>query len=196
MACSAGVPRSELITVVGLLSAVWVWRTMPDGVKPPALSLAAWRQTVRSSALMLCIAVTVLSAAAQFALFSYFAPYFKTQFAASPGEISVFFAWFGVFGFLGNALMSRHIERIGAPASVMTVTRLHGAEPGGLVVRHEPGAHSAGRAALGARAVRSELGAAGAAGRHRAGIGLRLDRVEYVGECMRVRRSARPAAAG
>ncbi len=109
-----------LITVLGLISTVWVWMTMPNGVRPPALSLASWRQTLRSSALMLCIAVTVLSAAAQFALFSYFAPYFKTQFTASPGEISLFFAWFGLFGFIGNALMSRHIERIGASASVMT----------------------------------------------------------------------------
>ncbi len=109
-----------LITAIGLLSAAWVWTTMPDGVKPPALSLGSWRETLRSSALMLCIAVTVLSAGAQFALFSYLAPYLKTQFTATPGDIGLFFAWFGLFGFLGNVLMSRHIERIGAPASVMT----------------------------------------------------------------------------
>ncbi len=108
-----------LVGVVGLISAAWVWHAMPDGVKPPALSLAAWSQTLRAPALTLCIAVTVLSAGAQFTLFSYFAPYFKTQFAATPGQISVFFAWFGAFGFIGNALMSRYIERIGAPASVM-----------------------------------------------------------------------------
>ena len=68
--------------VVGLLSlasAVWVWRAMPDGVRPPALSAAAWRETLRSKALMLCVLVTVLYSAGQFVLFSYFAPYYKLK---------------------------------------------------------------------------------------------------------------------
>lgn len=113
-----------LVALIGISSAVWVWRAMPDGVRPPALSLAAWRQTLRSRALMPCIAVTVLSAAGQFVLFSYFAPYFRTRFAATPAELSLFFGWFGVFGFIGNALMSRHIEQLGASASVLAALAL------------------------------------------------------------------------
>ena len=30
-----------------LVAAAWVWRAMPDGVKPPALSLAAWSERLR-----------------------------------------------------------------------------------------------------------------------------------------------------
>ncbi len=92
---------------------------MPDGVKPPALSRADWAATLRSAPLMLCIAVTVLYSAGQFVLFSYFAPYYKLKLGITPGELSLLFMWFGVFGFIGNALMSRHIDRIGPGRAVM-----------------------------------------------------------------------------
>lgn len=108
-----------LIGVMSLASAWWVWRSMPEGVKPPALSRAAWAETFRSPALMLCVLVTVLYAAGQFVLFSYFAPYFKQKVGITPGGLSLLFMWFGVFGFIGNMLMSRHIDRLGAPRAVV-----------------------------------------------------------------------------
>ncbi|WP_365731872.1 MFS transporter [Ramlibacter sp.] len=86
---------------------------MPDGVKPSALSRAAWAETFRSRPLMLCVLVTVLYAAGQFVLFSYMAPYFKYKLAVTPTQLSLMFMWFGAFGFLGNMLMARHIDRIG-----------------------------------------------------------------------------------
>jgi len=107
------------IAALSLLSAWWVWRTLPDGVRPPALSRAAWGQTLRSPALMLCVAVTVLFSAGQFVLFSYFAPYFKQELQFGPAQLSLLFAWFGAFGFVGNVLMSRNIDRTGAPHAVM-----------------------------------------------------------------------------
>jgi predicted MFS family arabinose efflux permease len=108
-----------LIGLMSLASALWVWRAMPDGVRPPALSAAAWQETFRSRPLMLCIAVTVLYSAGQFVLFSYFAPYYKQKIGITPGELSLLLMWFGVFGFLGNMIMSRHIDRIGASRAVM-----------------------------------------------------------------------------
>lgn len=108
-----------LVGVLGLISAAWVWRAMPDGVKPPALSTAAWKEALQSPALMLCIAVTVLYSAGQFVLFSYFAPYYKASINITPTQLSLLFMWFGAFGFVGNVLMSRHIDRIGAPKAVM-----------------------------------------------------------------------------
>lgn len=108
-----------LVGLLGLVSAAWVWRSMPDGVKPPALSLAAWKEALRSPALMLCVAVTALYSAGQFVLFSYFAPYYKARIGVTPGQLGLLFMWFGAFGFLGNVLMSRNIDRIGASRSVM-----------------------------------------------------------------------------
>jgi predicted MFS family arabinose efflux permease len=83
------------------------------------MSRAAWGETLKSQALMLCVAVTLLYSAGQFILFSYFAPYFKLQLQASPAQLSLLFVVFGAFGLLGNILMSRHIDRIGAPRSVL-----------------------------------------------------------------------------
>jgi len=108
-----------LVGVLSLVSAVWVWRAMPNGVKPPPLSVAAWREAFRSPALMLCVLVTVLNSAGQFVLFSYFAPYYKEKIGITPGELSLLLMWFGIFGFIGNMLMSRHVDRIGAPRAVM-----------------------------------------------------------------------------
>jgi predicted MFS family arabinose efflux permease len=109
-----------LVAGLGLVSAVWVWRVMPNGVKPPALSRAAWRATLQSPALMMCIVVTVLYSAGQFVLFAYFAPYYKAALNITPVQLSVLFAWFGAFGLLGNIWMSRHIDRLGASRMVMT----------------------------------------------------------------------------
>lgn len=107
------------VALLSVVSALWVWRTLPDGVRPPALSRAAWGQALQSKALMLCVAVTLLNAAGQFVLFSYFAPYFKTQFQITPVKLSLFFAWFGAFALIGNIVMSRRIDRVGAPQAVM-----------------------------------------------------------------------------
>ncbi|HSV35944.1 MAG TPA: MFS transporter [Ramlibacter sp.] len=111
-----------LVGLLSLASAWWVWRSMPDGVKPPALSAAAWRETIQSGPLMLCVLVTVLSAAGQFVLFAYFAPYYKHKIGITPGQLGLLFMWFGAFGFLGNMLMSRSIDRIGASRAVMIGT--------------------------------------------------------------------------
>ena len=113
--------RSAFLFVAGLslVSAVWVWRAMPDGVRPPALSRAAWGEVLQSRALMICLAVTLLYSAGQFVLFSYFAPYYKALLQVTPLQLSLLFAWFGMFGLIGNVIMSRHIDRLGAPRAVL-----------------------------------------------------------------------------
>jgi predicted MFS family arabinose efflux permease len=108
-----------VVALLSLASAAWVWRTLPDGVRPPALSREAWGQTFASRPLMLCIVVTVLYAAGQFVLLSYLAPYFHQTLDTSAAATSLLFMCFGAFGFLGNVLMSRHIDRIGADRAVL-----------------------------------------------------------------------------
>jgi predicted MFS family arabinose efflux permease len=108
-----------LVAALSVLSAAWVWRTLPDGIRPPALSRKAWAETLASRPLMLCIAVTTLSAAGQFVLFSYFAPFFRQTLGASAGSLSLLFLCFGAFALLGNVVMSRHIDRLGAERGVL-----------------------------------------------------------------------------
>ena len=108
----------SLVGLLAFISAAWVWHAMPDGIKPPAFSLATWRETLQSKPLMLCVAVTALYSAGQFVLFSYFAPYYKANFNITPTQLSLMFAWFGAFGFIGNLWVSRNIERLGASRTV------------------------------------------------------------------------------
>lgn len=108
-----------LVAVLSLASAAWVWRAIPRGVRPPRFSLASWGTAFRMPALMLCVAVTLLCAAGQFVVFAYFAPIFRNSLGASVHELSALFMFFGAFGLLGNVLMSRYIDRLGAPRGVM-----------------------------------------------------------------------------
>jgi len=108
-----------VVAALSAISAAWVWRSLPNGIKPPAFSRAAWGETLQSRALMLCVAVTLLYSAGQFILFSYFAPYFKVHLQVSPAEFSLLLACFGACGLFGNVVMSRYIDRIGAPRAVM-----------------------------------------------------------------------------
>jgi predicted MFS family arabinose efflux permease len=108
-----------LVGIMGLVSAFWVWQRMPDGVKPAALSIARWRETFGSRALMLCLIVSLLFAAAGGVLYSYVSPYFKARIGATPGELGLLFMWFGVIAFIGNVLLSRRIDRLGTSRAVM-----------------------------------------------------------------------------
>jgi predicted MFS family arabinose efflux permease len=107
-----------LVAVLSLGTAVWVWRAVPNGVRPPALNMRAWKDVFTHPVLMAIVAVTALSGAGQFTVFSYFAPYYRQVMGADAGQISLLFAWFGAFGLLGNVLLSRYVDRIGAARAV------------------------------------------------------------------------------
>ncbi len=112
--------RSAFAAIAGasVLAAAWVWAVMPQGVRPPALSRRDWVAVFTSPLLMGMVAVTALSGAGQFTLFSYLGPYWKTVLHASASDISLLFLAFGAFGLLGNAIMSRTIDRLGAGRAV------------------------------------------------------------------------------
>ncbi len=106
------------VALLSALAALWVWRALPDGVRPAALTRAQWAQVVTHPALMAVVAVTALSAAGQFTLFAYLAPYYRQVLGASPQTISALFLGFGAIGVVSNVLLSRHIDRLGAGRAV------------------------------------------------------------------------------
>jgi predicted MFS family arabinose efflux permease len=108
-----------LVGLLSFISAIWVWRAMPDGIRPPEFPMSAWLETLRSRALMQCVAVTALYAAGQSVLLSYLAPYYKASFDVTALQLSLIFAWFGAFGFAGNLWVSQHIDRLGSSRAVM-----------------------------------------------------------------------------
>jgi predicted MFS family arabinose efflux permease len=102
------------VALLALLAAAGVWRALPAGMQAAPLSLADWRSVLTHPLLMALVAVTALSASGQFVLFSYLAPYFSQVLGAGGGAISLLFFWFGAVGLVGNVLVSRHIDRLGA----------------------------------------------------------------------------------
>jgi len=111
-----------LVAALSLVSAAWVWQALPRDVRPPRFSLASWGTALRMPPLMLSIGVTLLYSAGQFVLFAYFAPYFRETLGAGVHQLSALFMFFGAFGLIGNVLMSRYIDRLGAPRAVMIAT--------------------------------------------------------------------------
>ncbi|MGM9425671.1 MFS transporter [Hydrogenophaga sp. MI9] len=113
-----------LVAVLALVVAAWVWRAMPDQVRPAALSREAWGQTLGDAPLTLALGVTLLSAFGQFTLFSYFAPYLQQTHGADPVLLSVIFFWFGAFGLIGNIALTRWVDRLGTPRAVLIALSL------------------------------------------------------------------------
>lgn len=112
------------IALMSLASAAWVWLTLPGGIRPPALTAAAWSRVLRSPVLMGIVAVTALQGSGQFVLFSYFGPILKRDFGADPATLSLMWALFGLFGLAGNMLVSRFIDRVGAGRMVLLTSAL------------------------------------------------------------------------
>lgn len=107
-----------LVALLSAGAAVWVWRALPDGIRPPAMNFQAWREALTHPGLMAVVGVTALGGAGQFTLFAYFAPYYRQVLHAEPATISALFMWFGAFGLLGNLLLSHHVDRLGAGRAV------------------------------------------------------------------------------
>ena len=109
------------VALLSLVAAAGVWRALPDGVRPAALSWRAWRGLLGAPLPMAMVAVTALLSAGQFTLWSYFAPYWRQALGADATQIGLLFAWFGAFGLLGNVILTRTIDRTGAHRAVDTL---------------------------------------------------------------------------
>ncbi|MEJ8856384.1 MFS transporter [Variovorax robiniae] len=112
------------IAVAALFSAATIWWTMPTGIRPAALTRAAWARVFKSPALMGVLTVTALQSTGQFVVFAYFAPLLKMQLGADATAQSFMWGWFGACGLVGNLLVSRYIDRIGAGRAALVTTVL------------------------------------------------------------------------
>ena len=108
----------DAIAALALLAAVWVYRVMPDGVRPAALSLRAWGQVLTHPVLVPMVLITALSGAGQFTLFTYFTPYYRQVLGAGTQQTALLLMWFGAFGLIGNVVLTRVIDRIGPNVAV------------------------------------------------------------------------------
>lgn len=112
------------IATLSIVSAASIWLTLPTGIRPAALTAAAWSRVLRSPVLMGIVSVTALQGAGQFVLFSYFGPVLKQSFGADANTLSLMWALFGAFGLIGNMVVSRYIDRAGAGRMVLLTSSL------------------------------------------------------------------------
>ena len=112
------------IAAMALIAAGWVFTVIPDGVKPAGLSRRDWRTVFTNRVLMAMVLVTALSGAGQFTVFAYFTPYYRAALGASTEQISLLLMWFGAFSLVGNMVLTRVIDRVGANAAVATTLAL------------------------------------------------------------------------
>ena len=113
-----------LVGGLSIAAAVWVYRVLPNGVRPAALSLRAWKDVLTNPVLMAIVLVTALSGAGQFTLFSYFTPYYKQVLGLRTEQISLLLVWFGAFGLIGNVVLTRVIDRVGPNLAVAATLSL------------------------------------------------------------------------
>lgn len=109
----------SVIAALSVLAAGWVFAVLPNGVKPAGLTAHDWRRALTHRSLMPMVLVTALQSAGQFTVFSYFAPYYRGVLGASAEQVSAMLVWFGAFGLIGNVVLTRAIDRVGANAAVL-----------------------------------------------------------------------------
>ncbi|HEX7812524.1 MAG TPA: MFS transporter [Burkholderiales bacterium] len=97
-----------------LVAAAAVHLTIPRGLTITPIGRAMWASLFANRRLLLTVGVTAIQAAAQFTLFSFLVPSFKTLFNASPETVSLLLILLGVTGVAGNILGARLVDRVGA----------------------------------------------------------------------------------
>lgn len=113
-----------LFAALALLCTLLMWRTIPRGLRPAAISGAMWLQTLSSPLLIVTVMVTAAAASGQFMVFAYLSPYVLSVLQGSPRDLATLLVVFGVFGVLGSVIVSRMIDRIAPPVAVMITLAL------------------------------------------------------------------------
>ncbi len=109
-----------LVAVLSVLAALAAWLTVPDGLYGQPISLAAFKALLGNRPVMQVVGVTVLSACGLFSMFAYLAPLMRDVVGASPTQIPLLFACYGLAGLLGSVAVTRYIDQRGA-ASIVTL---------------------------------------------------------------------------
>lgn len=103
-----------LIGVASGITAVLVWRALPDNVKVPPLNWQRWIQVLGSRPLMLLTATTGLNSIGNMTVFSYLAPITKALHGISGQMLAGLYFVNGLGGLIGNLSSVKLIERHGA----------------------------------------------------------------------------------
>jgi len=87
--------------------------TLPANLRGAPLSLQSFNIIARHRKILLLLAITLLSTSGQFTVFVYLSPLLRALAGADANLVGLFFAAYGVAGFLGNVLASRIVGALG-----------------------------------------------------------------------------------
>jgi predicted MFS family arabinose efflux permease len=96
-----------VVGVAALMSALFMHRALPAGVRGAPLSLGSWAELVRNRFVLLLLLLSAVQVSGQFIIFTYLGPLMRRLAGAGVAEVSAFFSLFGVMGFVGNAIATR-----------------------------------------------------------------------------------------
>lgn len=113
-----------LVAAGAIASSVWIWRALPDGIRPAALNWRAWLQVLGSPVFVAVVLVSAFQSAGQMSVLAFAAPYFKQHLGGNTTQISLTFAYFGVLALVGNIALNQVIDRVGASLAVTVALAL------------------------------------------------------------------------
>lgn len=107
------------MAALSVLSCVWVLASLRRGLRVQPLQLSSWVAVFKNPILLCIMAVTLLSMSGQFTVVSYLAPILREAFSATPRNIALMFAIFGIAGVLGNYLATTAVGRFGVDRAIL-----------------------------------------------------------------------------
>ncbi len=103
-----------VLSVFSLIAVALQILFLPSGLQGAPVSLVTWSTVGRNRLIVFLLLITAVQVSGQFAIITYMSPLLLKLAGAGPETTSLFFALFGVSGFVGNVLATRIVGLIGA----------------------------------------------------------------------------------
>lgn len=105
-----------VLGIGAVLSAAFVYWTLPASLRGAPFSLSSWGEVARNRMIWVLLLITVLQIGGQLVVFTFLGPSLGL-IGAGPNLVALFFALFGVASFLGSIAATRIVARLGAFAT-------------------------------------------------------------------------------
>jgi DHA1 family inner membrane transport protein len=111
------------ISIIGVLSFLLLTWRLPAGLRGAPVDLKTWTDLGRNRVIVVLLVITTLLMSGQFAVFTYMGPLLSKLTLVGPDAVGLVFAFYGVCGFIGIAIVSNVVDSWGPlKASVLSVS--------------------------------------------------------------------------
>ena len=110
------------IGAFGFISFLLLWWRLPRGLQGTPVELKTWVDLGRNRMILLLLLITMVQMSGQFVVFTFMGPLLAKLTGAGPDAISLVFAFYGIFGFVGIAIATRIVDGWGPWRTSMLFT--------------------------------------------------------------------------